>query len=1453
MQLPTYRKLTQPSFRGARLRFALTKTLTEALKHLSQKQGVTLFMMLLAAFKTLLYRYTAREDLLIGTATAGRNQPELESLIGCFVNTVVLRTDLSGNPNFLTLLERVRDVTLEAYAHQDLPFEKLVEELQPQRDLNHSPLFQIGFAFYNAPKIETQLSNLTLNSLEVDSGTSKLDLTISFKESEAGLIGNIEYKSELYDAETIIRMQAHFQTLLEGIVANPQQRLHELPLLTTAEIEQYLQWNNTQTQYPSDFCIHQLFESQVERSPDAIALIFNDSALTYRELNIQASQLANYLQSLGIKPEMRVGVYIERSPLTIISILAIFKAGGVYVPLDPTYPQERLAFMIEDAQLSLLLTQESLGIEPEETTTVVYLDREWGNIAQHNDGTPRQIVTPDNIAYIIYTSGSTGKPKGVLLEHRGLCNLATAQMQVFDIRHHSRVLQFASLSFDASISEIFMTLVAGATLCLATTDDLLPGTNLLRLLRDRTITTVTLPPSVLAVLPESELPDLQTIIERGLLQRLVNLSAKTLQFEFSNFRPHNYNQLNLILEQLNLSAQIQSDNPSKEYYINFVNKLLKDGLLAFFQQYPVLGRLIATTIDFWVEATVEFLQRLQADKPKIERILKFTENYLGKVTFISGSLSDYHNRGRSVLILTFTSGQKLVYKPKNLGLDVVYNQLLDWCNQHSTLLSFKVIKLLDCHNYGWVLNYVEQQPCDDEEAAKRFYQRAGMLLAILYVLGANDCHYENLIACGEHPILIDTETLLHPQAQPIEASMQAIEEMTDIEQQFQDSVLRTGLLRRWDFSPDGRIAYDISALGSVNPQQAPWRSPRWKAVNTDEMHLAYEKVKLELQANVPMLRGVALSPNDYLEEIVAGFREMYQFLSTYRQALLKEDEFLNVVKAQQVRFIFRATKIYQVLLEKTLVPQSLRNGVERSIELDILSQTFLTSKYKPKPWSILRSEIQAMEQLDIPYFGTSCSSDGLTVGLKEPIKKYFKQPSYNQFLTRLQNLNEADLIMQVGIIRGSFYTRVAQTNVSEESSAPNSTSFLTADFSQIPPLNSSQLLQKVDAIAREIESRCLRTVNGNVNWIGFSYAQNTERFQFEPLGYSLYDGTCGVALFLAAVAHITGKNNWSNLALDALQSLRTILHTPNELLKQKFARRIGIGAGTGIASIIYSLVKISQFLSNTALLKDAQLAAKLITPELIAADQQLDLMGGAAGAILGLLTLYQKTGESEVLDKAILCGKHLLSHRVSESEQPRAWTTIAEKPLTGFSHGAAGIAYALLRLYAVTKDLNYLKAGEEGIAYEDSLFSSSALNWPDLRHQSAFMVTWCHGAPGIVLSRLGILSIYQTDEIYKDVEIGLQTTQKYGLQGVDHLCCGNFGRIEVLLVAGLYSYQLLEIAQKKAAWVVAKADKIGAYQLFGNLPNSLFNPGFFQGTAGIGYQLLRLAYPQVFPSVLLWD
>ncbi len=516
LQLPSDK--TRPpvqSFKGAQQPFALSSTLTEALKTFARQEGATLSMTLLAVFKTLLYRYTGQEDILVGLPIANRQRPELEGLMGFFVNTLVLRTDLSGNPTFRQLLARVREVTLEADAHQDLPFEKLVEALQPERELSRNPLFQIAFVM--APPMPVLAPPWSDSQLDIDTGTAKFDLTLAFNERPGGLLGAFEYSTDLFEADAIARMVGHLQTLLEGILANPDQSIAVLPLLTPSEWQQMQSWNQTQADYAQG-CIHQIFEAQVEKTPDAVAVVLGNQQLTYGELNTKANQLAHYLQTLGVGTEVLVGICVERALYTLIGILGILKAGGAYLPLDPAYPAERLAFMLEDAQVPVLLTQQSLGIDQThnkslQKTTIVYLDNWEANIGGEKNPVSR--VTSNNLAYTIYTSGSTGKPKGVLLTHRGLCNLATAQQQLFNVQPDNRVLQFASLSFDASIWEIVMTWVAGATLVLAQRDDLLPGTTLLKLLRDQQIAIVTLPPSALAVLPAEELPDLQTIIVAG--------------------------------------------------------------------------------------------------------------------------------------------------------------------------------------------------------------------------------------------------------------------------------------------------------------------------------------------------------------------------------------------------------------------------------------------------------------------------------------------------------------------------------------------------------------------------------------------------------------------------------------------------------------------------------------------------------------------------------------------------------------------------------------------------------------------------------------------------------------------------------------------------------------------------------------------------------------------------
>ncbi|MEG4234725.1 amino acid adenylation domain-containing protein [Microcoleus sp. Pol11C3] len=468
LELPTDRpRPPVQTYRGAREFLELPKKSTDALKALSQQEGVTLFMTLLAAFQILLYRYTGQEDVIVGSPIANRNRAEIEGLIGFFVNTLVLRTELSGDPSFRELLGRVREVALGAYAHQDLPFEKLVEELQLERDLSRNPLFQVMFVFQNAPISALEFRGLSLTPVEVHNGTAKFDLTLELEESAEGIRGWFEYNTDLFDPLTITRMTNNFQTLLEGIVANPEQRLWNLPLLSGSEQHQLLvEWNKTQTDYPNQACIHQLFEAQVERTPDAVAVVFEEEQLTYLQLNQRANQLAHHLQKFGVEPEMLVGICVERSLEMIVGLLGILKAGGAYLPLDPSYPQDRLAFMLEDAQVSVLLTQQKLvsGFS-EYKAQRLCLDTNWEVIAQENEEKPVSSVTTDNLAYTIYTSGSTGKPKGVLVTHQNLVHSTNARISYYSEPVTSFLL-LSSFGFDSSIAGIFWTLCQGGILVL---------------------------------------------------------------------------------------------------------------------------------------------------------------------------------------------------------------------------------------------------------------------------------------------------------------------------------------------------------------------------------------------------------------------------------------------------------------------------------------------------------------------------------------------------------------------------------------------------------------------------------------------------------------------------------------------------------------------------------------------------------------------------------------------------------------------------------------------------------------------------------------------------------------------------------------------------------------------------------------------------------------------------
>ncbi|PSB51012.1 non-ribosomal peptide synthetase [filamentous cyanobacterium Phorm 6] len=472
LELPTDRpRPAVQSFRGETQVFTLEQDISAALVSLSQQQGVTLFMLLLTAFKVLLYRYSSQSDIVVGSSVANRQYPQIQAMIGFFVNNLVLRTDLSENPTFLQLLQQVKQVILEAYDHQDLPFDKLVEALQPERHLSYSPLFQISFDMEHESTSDITLKDLKFNISEPGSNdTAKFDLSLSLQKTKQGLTGAFEYSTDLFDTTTIARMIEHWQTLLAGIVANPEQRLSDLPILTAIEQSKLLvEWNQTQQDYPHNLCIHQLFEAQVEQTPDAIAVILKEEYLTYRELNAKANQLAHHLQTLGVKPETLVAICVERSLEMIVGLLGILKAGGAYVPLDAAYPSERLAFMLEDSAVPVLLTQQRLVDRlAQHEAQVVCLDTQWEAIAQHSEENTACGVNADNLAYVIYTSGSTGKPKGVTIQHRSLVNYITAVNIEYEIEKCDRILQFSSISFDVSAEEIYTSLTSGATLILRT-------------------------------------------------------------------------------------------------------------------------------------------------------------------------------------------------------------------------------------------------------------------------------------------------------------------------------------------------------------------------------------------------------------------------------------------------------------------------------------------------------------------------------------------------------------------------------------------------------------------------------------------------------------------------------------------------------------------------------------------------------------------------------------------------------------------------------------------------------------------------------------------------------------------------------------------------------------------------------------------------------------------------
>ncbi len=487
------------SSRGASISFAVNSAVSEALRQLAQSEGSTPYIMFLAAFQCLLHRYTGQEDFAVGTPIANRNRVEIEGLIGFFVNTLVLRANMAGNPTFREILRRTREAALGAFAHQDLPFEKIVEELNPERHTNRTPLFQVMFALQNVPSSELQLAGQRISTVEFDHGTAMFDLTLSIFEAPGNYRGVIEFNTDLFDRDRIARMQGHFCTMLEAIAADPDLRVGTLPLLTGSERRQIVdEWNEARLAHAGGPCVHQLFAAQAERTPHAVAVIGREGEMSYAELDRRANQVAHYLRSLGVGPEVCVGIHQVNSLDLVVSILGTLKAGGAYVPLDPGYPRSRLEFMIEDANIAVLLCDPALaGSLPGTTARVSCLDSVRGVIRQQPENCPNSVVGPENLAYVIYTSGSTGRPKGVMISHRAIGHHTLWIRSAFSWNGTDRFAFHTPISFDTFACDLYAPLSVGARVVLLPPEERRDMAALARLIEEHEITSLQVVPSML--------------------------------------------------------------------------------------------------------------------------------------------------------------------------------------------------------------------------------------------------------------------------------------------------------------------------------------------------------------------------------------------------------------------------------------------------------------------------------------------------------------------------------------------------------------------------------------------------------------------------------------------------------------------------------------------------------------------------------------------------------------------------------------------------------------------------------------------------------------------------------------------------------------------------------------------------------------------------------------------
>jgi type 2 lantibiotic biosynthesis protein LanM len=881
-----------------------------------------------------------------------------------------------------------------------------------------------------------------------------------------------------------------------------------------------------------------------------------------------------------------------------------------------------------------------------------------------------------------------------------------------------------------------------------------------------------------------------------------------------------------------LQELLTGDTPQQRFE-SFLQRLRqRDTALTILQEYPVLARQIVSCLDNWIAFSLEFLNHLCTDWNAIRATFSSNQDP-GVLIQLDSGMGDRHRSGRSVLVAKFSSGLQIVYKPRSLAVDVHFQQLLTWLNEQGTQPPFRTINILNCGSYGWV-EYICAQTCTSVVQVQRFYERQGSYLALLYALDATDFHCDNLIAAGEHPVLIDLETLFHPRFEKKDQNQ------SDwlASQTMANSVLRIGLLPQREGVTAESEGIDISGLGASEGQISSEEISYWDGLGTDKMQLKCKRMQISVGGHRPTLNNSQINVLDYTEAITVGFTNTYKLLLQHRDELLSVDGPLARFATDEVRVVLRETQTYSELLRNSFHPDLLRNALERDRFFDRL---WISTKHNPYLVKVIPAERADLQRGDIPIFTTQPSSRDLWNSAYERLPYFYRQSSMDRVRSHIQLLSPADQQKQLWFIRASL------TSLAMEKDKIRWSTYTWREPEIIA--EPERLLAAARSIGDRLEMLALRGQD-DVTWLGLTFT-NKRHWLLLPLGVDLYDGIPGIILFLAYLGKITKEKRYISLAHLALVTLR-------HRIEDRKSNITGIGAFNGWGGIIYTLVHLSELWQQPELLNEAEALVALL-PNLLEQDRELDIISGSAGCIGSLISLYRSHPCSHTLAIASQCGDRLLCQ-----VQP-GWLgqDVETKPLTGFSHGAAGMAWALLELAALTGEERFRKAALNAIAYERSLFCPEVGNWPDLRNfnatvladtsnQPIYMTAWCHGAPGIGLARLRCLPYFDDAQIRAEIITALKTTINHGFSSNHSLCHGDLGNLELLLQASLiFDEPQWKTQVDRLSAIILKS--IDEYGWLCGVPLRVETPGLMTGLSGIGYQLLRLSAPSQVPSVLMLE